>query len=281
MTDQIKDEKEFRNFYQNYLEGHSKLSDLYQDSEEIQPSKKLDRSILAAAKKHKPGQSQLVEFPEQKHTHMYSIAASFAIFSLVGLLVFNTWEAEKKQLEEDFSELSSPIIEASKPTLLEDASFEAEPNAPLVPASPAKLGVNPKIPAPQASLFEQEIGKQRSDKKEESVKPPPGIEKQSFKKRQIAPAAAKPAPMPMQANNPMHKAKLQRAVRSQDTKLNSVVEKKLSTPILSAQTWLEKIKQLWESAQKEKARKELVLFRKAYPDYPISESFLKKTAKGQ
>ncbi len=91
-------DKQDEQYFSDYLQGNSSLSDIYQHTTTAEPSAALDKKILSAARKH----------CESKTTSHWwakpaSWAASAAIFSLAGLLTFNTWQAEKTSTEQDLS----------------------------------------------------------------------------------------------------------------------------------------------------------------------------------
>jgi|GEM_PF-2967303 len=293
MTDQIKDEKEFREFYQGYLDGHSTLSDLYQQSETVQPSAQLDEVILSAAKKQ-TNKSHLVSFPAKNHTRYYSIAASFAIFSLLGLLVFNTWEAEKKQMEESFSgDMGIPS--------------EADYIAPPMPQ--AKLGINSSTPVQKPAPLK----KDRIIREEESLADmaAPVMEKaRAMKKADTSttsntmpieqPAAAIMAlpaeklrrqpesAAPLSLEQPIQQSLSDQTKQKQPKPIESTEGKyakkeqlsySQSSSHLSAIDWVEKIRTLLINQQIQQAQNELKLFRKAYPNYPIEPELLEKLEK--
>ena len=100
-------------YFSNYLQGNSSLSDIYQHTITAEPSAALDKKILSAARKH----------CESKTTSHWwakpaSWAASAAIFSLAGLLTFNTWQAEKTRTEQDLSAAAPMSAAAPSPAAI-------------------------------------------------------------------------------------------------------------------------------------------------------------------
>jgi len=248
MTDQIKDEKEFREFYQDYLEGQSDLSDLYQQSETVQPSEKIDQTILNAAKKQS-NKSQLVHFPTGRHSRYYSLAAGIAVFSLVGLLVFKTWETEQKHLQPEFS------VESTAPT---EADY-------IPSAAESRLGTSIKTNSSAArdDLLEKEQAYKSPPKEEEAIRPAPApaalaLEYQATRK-------ISPAMMRSKATALPQKNKKQSPQKMMDREIQSI----------SAQDWLKKIQELISTDKRQQAKEELALFIQAYPDYPVDNELIK------
>lgn len=103
-------------YFSDYLQGNSSLSNLYQQTAAPEPSSALDDTILSAANRH-------IESKKTPHwwTQPASWAASAAIFSLLGLLTLNTWQLEKAETD---SSLAMPEP-GSKATVAADIQFQS------------------------------------------------------------------------------------------------------------------------------------------------------------
>ncbi len=164
-------------FFDNYLQGNSELSGLYQETDCAPPSHQIDQNILTAA------QASTAEQKATKRPSPLAWAASIAIFSLAGLLTLNTWQAEQELPPPVLSKTSAPIESAD--VLQQESSYKninketkndtrqllytSQP-APIMPAASQKMtGMSashesisissPKIIQEQTSfhLTEQEI----------------------------------------------------------------------------------------------------------------------------
>jgi hypothetical protein len=102
-------------YFENYLRGDSPLSDLYQKTDCSEPSEALNQGIISAAKASakvsREETSSTIHTKKSSSTHWwkqpYSLAASFAIFSLVGILAHNIWQAEQNAIEKELSPVPS------------------------------------------------------------------------------------------------------------------------------------------------------------------------------
>lgn len=353
MTDQIRDEKEFREFYQTYLDGRSPLSELYQQSEETQangPSKAVDEAILSAAKKQ-TNKSHLVKFPQRHSIKPYSLAASVAIFSLVGILVFNTWEAEKRQLERELSE-AIPMQESIQDTIAKDSApkkavlkdtiantaqepkleaipapitFQAPapaarmdvgsshlsdsemPGAPIPDSIPAQTSQSIAAPemedfsSPETFTAKEEVAPievlnsqpsiytdESSDDlfeldganiSESNEMPPMETRSQkNFGHNAVSKArpirqAAPTSQFPPKSDTYLKEKKMSSEKKAFQQKVQQ--KRKMAQP-LSAEDWIEKIKQLLNNQQQSRAILEYERFKEHYPDFVIEPELLKR-----
>ncbi len=282
MSDQIKKQREFETFYQNYTQGNSSLSELYQNSESAKPSESLDNVILAVAKEQISKQESRESHPSSKVplsnkprlSSFYSLAASVSMFSLASLVIFNTWEAEKESVEKKYTDYAPAPLEF-EPIALPSPVYQQELNDSIV-APRAKMSAETKASSADILLAEEEL---TIETKKDTVS-------LSTYSPQVKAIKALPA-----------KNKRYRRAQKQEQGLERHLEKQafiqepllelgivsddviggLSTEekILAPNIWLNKIDQLITLKQIKKAKLELVLFRKTYPDFFIEPDLLK------
>ncbi|MCU7938767.1 MAG: hypothetical protein KZQ64_12260 [gamma proteobacterium symbiont of Bathyaustriella thionipta] len=124
--------KQDDNFFDDYLEGKSSLSEIYQQIDSAEPSDKLNQSILSAARVS----TEQTAITKNSWTQTASWAASVAAISLVGILAHNTWQAEQdaaQTLEEDgLPSLSQPerVLKAKPGKAEMESSMPAGRSAP-------------------------------------------------------------------------------------------------------------------------------------------------------
>ncbi len=136
------------------LKDDTFISEVYQDIPSPEPSSHLDQAILTAAEKH-------------HHTSSWwrqpsSWAATFVIFSLVGMLTYHTLEQEQEQ-EKDRSSSMVPVYSPSTvTTTLSDkvgkqgisrAKVEADTVSTSIPVKEKTQYLNTPAPKPQATEF--------------------------------------------------------------------------------------------------------------------------------
>lgn len=251
-------------FFEDYLQGNSQLSDLYQKAAVPEPSDKLNQSILSAAKASTEKTSSVIPVKTHWWTQPASWAASIAIFSLVGLVAHNTWMAEQDASEKDFFQKPSvnngslstplpgkakaesdlqtnnsakPLAQAKKRIAQEEKNdsrkllYKIKP-APVMQAAPAYMKRNKTGSVSDEVNTHIEVMEYAGD----SIQPLPEMEEQ----KQISPS----------------------------------VNKKYKAHSTEQQLWLEKISQLIKDNQPDKARELMRQFRIKYPDYPIDPVIL-------
>jgi len=133
-------------FFDNYLQGKSTLSELYQNTDCAPPSQQLDQKILNAAQKSTTEEKAKTGKPP------IAWAASIAIFSLVGLLTLNTWQTEQETLPLPSSEADTHTDSANfiqQESFFKKSNKEAKTDtrqllyppqpAPVIHAAPKKI----------------------------------------------------------------------------------------------------------------------------------------------
>lgn len=255
----------------DYLKGGSELSHAYADADDIAPPAHLDAAILAQA--HKAVHSRPAVVPKRRWAMPLGLVATVFIMVMAGLQLPAMMQddalmqapqvasvaiernapmptsvapepaakAESKQLARALK--SERANEASKKMAAEtyakqDADKVAVAAAPVAAAAPA---------APSVAM--SDLAEQRSTAKANEVAALQ--ERQNLASGQVSAApAARMAAAPVMADQ-LLKAK--------------------EAP-LSPEDWLKQIKALQQAGKLEEAKKELLAFKKRYPDYQIPKA---------
>ncbi|MDX2505704.1 MAG: hypothetical protein QNL62_14685 [Gammaproteobacteria bacterium] len=223
-------------FFTQYVQRKSRLSDLYKKAQAAEPSDKLNQAILTAARKQssrnwwsKPG----------------SWAATVALISLIGLLTHNTWQEKQNRFQQ--SPLQKPIEQRSdsapqarnviQPEEKKDSRkliFKSAP-APVLKAAPGNL-----LSDQADNLITEDDIDSLHWLSTQTHQIPDATMEVGIKAKQ--PSAHERDEVPDDFSNP--------------------------------QQWLQKIKHLIEHKQIEQARKLLARFKEKYPNYPVDTVIL-------
>lgn len=246
-------------FFDQYLQGHSSLSELYHQADAPIPSEQLDQSILTAARQqagnnhwwHKPG----------------SWAATIALFSLIGLLAHNTWQRDQDYIQQEGQQQAFP-----------DARSKAESEIPpgITPARPVAERQRLETAAEEsaANAAKKDTGKLRTQ-----AAPAPAISDMMESR------SSQPAGMSVQEEvvdtrgNFSVRSKAMSADKAQKTSATlgaTTVEKRLADPDIEAGQQLQHIEQLLTDDRFDEARELFQQFRKKYPDYPLDPVILQQ-----
>jgi hypothetical protein len=233
-------------------ERDPKVSKRYRDLASEEPSRELDQSILAAARRaHDRPHAPLVT-PAGRHRWYYA----FGAVAILVLAVAVTVQIERQRPDPELAS-DAPVPQASKEDPQKaESGFTPEP-APKRHQAPRELARDaaPESPAigAAASRQEQKAQEQKPEARADSAPRPmaaPGVPAESRSDENTLGAASSP-PQP--------------AARAR------MAEQAAEPP----ERWLERIVQLRKEGRHEEAEKQLAEFRKRYPDYKIPEPALK------
>lgn len=231
-------------FFQQYLQGDSQLSELFQQTESPEPSNQLDQTIIAAAK-HQAGKNQWWKKPG-------SWVATIAVISLVALLAHNTWQIEQDYIQHQ----DAPHVFPDAPP--EEAEFEIQSQ----PASKAMPTAAQRSKArPEKFLQRRETKDARKPLYKTAPAPVLTIPSENRLSEQ---ADAVPEAEAMDTLGNLSGIKAKESVRGK------------SLPEADAQQWLEKIKHLLSNNQSKEAQQLFMEFRKKFPDYPVDPVILRQ-----
>ena len=222
-------------------ERDPKLSKHYRELESIEPPAALDQKILAAARAATESHAPLV-VPTGRHRWYYSLAAAAVLVFAVALTLHLDRERPDPEALPSAS-VRGEIKQAPKAEPAPRAEPQRQPAFAPDPQPSARHDAAPPSPAPRAEA--ERIRAERSVASAEAIRAQAearaaqervAAEKQAAASRLAAgPAAAQVAAAP---ENP--------------------------------ERWLERIAELRSRGRHPEADRELVAFRKAYPNYPLS-----------
>jgi len=222
-------------------ERDPKLSQHYRSLEPLEPPAALDQKILAAAREAAGSPHAPLVAPAGRHRWYYGLAAAAVLVFAVALTL---------HIERD-----RPDPEAGPPLRMDRELRGQIKQAPKADAAPRAEPERPPVfaPDPQASA-----------------------------PREAAPASPAPAPSPradQQRIRVEQSAATERAMRSEGQAANAQRQaaraEQAAAPVAAApenpERWLERIAELRSRGRHADADRELAAFRRAYPDYRLSE----------
>ncbi|TMG73188.1 MAG: hypothetical protein E6H77_13855 [Betaproteobacteria bacterium] len=222
-------------------ERDPKLSQHYRSLEPLEPPAALDQKILAAAREAAESAHAPLVVPAGRHRWYYGLAAAAVLMFAVAL----TLHIERDRPDPEAGpplrmdrELRGQIKQAPKADTAPRAEPERAPVfAPDPQASvPREAAPASRAPAPSPRADEQRIRAEQSAATERATRSEAQAEKRAARDTAAGPAAAPVAAAP---ENP--------------------------------DRWLERIAELRSRGRHAEADRELAAFRRAYPDYRLSE----------
>ena len=222
-------------------ERDPKLSQHYRSLEPLEPPAALDQKILAAAREAAESAHAPLVVPAGRHRWYYGLAAAAVLMFAVAL----TLHIERDRPDPEAGpplrmdrELRGQIKQAPKADTAPRAEPERAPVfAPDPQASaPREAAPASRAPAPSPRAAEQRIRAEQSAATERATRSEAQAEKRAARDTAAGPAAAPVAAAP---ENP--------------------------------DRWLERIAELRSRGRHAEADRELAAFRRAYPDYRLSE----------
>ncbi len=254
-------------FFENYLQGNSPLSDLYQKADSPEPSDELNQKILSAAR------ISAEKAPPPLKTHWWakpgSWAASAVIFSLAGILAHNTWQAEQDALEKDLL----PEQSLSKKSIPSDYSMPSESKVSTESEFQTSSSGRPLAQAKKRIPQEE-----KNDSRKLLYKSTPAPVMQAAPKymtrSQIGSVADMTETEVLKMENAGDKIQslpeLEMQVDEKEQSANRLNQEQEQ----EQQLWLKKISQLIANEKFAEAQQLLLQFKIKYPDYPIDPVIL-------
>jgi hypothetical protein len=255
-------------------ERDPKLSQHYRSLEALEPSRELDQTILAAAHRATDRAHAPLVAPSGRHRWYYSLAAAAVLVFAVAL----TMHIERQQPDPEAAASASSaqneqarVDEAKAATAEKRGQLESKPAARAEPFAPDPKPQAPAsdaaAPAPQAPMAdEMRVQREASSSQQgaaAAAKPAPSA----------APARAGPSPQvdetqAAQAGRARSEVSaMQRYAASESAEKRAMAQ----APPEKPERWLERIAELRSRGKHAEADKALAEFRRAYPDYRLSE----------
>ena len=259
-------------------ERDPKLWQHYRELESLEPPRELDQKILAAARRTTEGAHAPLVAPAGRHRWYYSLAAAAVLVFAVAL----TMHIERQQPDpEAAAPPSAPtpkaetrgVIKGKPPAapaeLARAPAFAPDPQSQTVApesAGAAPAAADQAAPASPAVRQEPRAASERVDEMR--------ARREASSAQRAATAAAKPAPSAAPAP-----AEAQVRARKEVSAAQQYAAPAASAPApavaLAApekpERWLERIAELRSRGKHEEADKALAEFRRAYPEYRLSE----------
>ena len=231
-------------------ERDPQLSQHYRDLEPLEPPSALDQKILAAARQAAESPRAPLVAPAGRHRWYYSLAAAAVLVFAIAL----TLHIDRERPDPEAVPSSAVRGEIKQPPRA-DAAPRAEPQGPpaFTPDPQPREGRDaaPASPAPRAQA-------------ERSRAEQSGVSAEALRARAAAEArSARDAAAEQQA-----------AAAKQQAAASRLAASSAAAPVAAApenpDRWLERIAELRSRGRHADADRELANFRKAYPNYPLS-----------
>lgn len=217
-------------------EGDSKVSRRYRELEALEPSPALDQKILIAAREANSPHAPLVA-PAGRHRWYYSLAAAAVLVFAVALTLHLQSERPDPEAAGVPLRLDRELRGQIKPPPQPAQTFAPDPRA----GAPAEPRAVPRAAAPRVdqALEQARVRAERAAAAAEA-RHADALRKEAGSSSQVG-AARSLAPAPVAA------------------------------PPENPERWLERIAELRSRGRHMEADRELVAFRKAYPNYQLSD----------
>lgn len=264
----------------------SKISRRYRSLAREEPPRHVDEAILAAARRAAEARPAPLVVPSGRRRWYFPLAAAAVIVLAVAVTV----HVERQQRDVELAE--APVAASPPPREGQAAVAQAPAKAPA--ATPPVSGVKRELyvpdpkpapseeqPAPHADLQKAPLAAPESPTRQDAER---GMRESERKEARAAPQLrdeVQPAPGPApqaKPSAPMPQESRIRAARAPDAA--PAAAGALSTfAYASPEQWLQGIADLRRQGRHEEADKALAEFRRAYPNYRISEAMLEKVEK--
>ena len=233
-------------------ERDPKLSQHYRDLEPLEPPAELDRRILAAARERQAAHAPLVA-PAGRHRWYYSLAAAAVLVLAVAI----TLHVERDRPD---PETTATAPQARSGTITREPPAESK----RADAAPAVAESRPSSPAADAPALE----------KPAAPTPRPAAKAQAKAKAEAQ--AVPEARDAMQAQGEtQERARRESSVMARSAPaqpdVGGAAAARVAPPPERPEPWLERIAELRSRGRHAEADRELAAFRRAYPDYRLSE----------
>ena len=265
-------------------ERDPKLSQRYRELEALEPSAELDRKILAAAHAAEAPHAPLVA-PAGRHRWYYSLAAAAVLVFAVAL----TLHIERDRPDPESAAPAAPLQREQHGEIKAAAQAESKPVAtPEAKAAPRARaeGAPAFTPDPQraagARLAE---GRMRDEQAAATAAATEARAAAEMRARRDAPAKQQAASSPRPAAAPLLERQNVDALASRREAAGA--QRVAPAPAAAQMTaapenperWLERIAGLRSRGEHAVADRELAAFRKAYPDYRLSDLMRERVEK--
>jgi hypothetical protein len=235
------------------MTDETKISQRYRELAREEPPREVDEAILAAARRAADARPAPLVAPSGRRRWYFPLAAAAVIVLAVAVTV----HVERQQRDVEVAETSVPVP-------------PAEPKREVFTPDPK--------PAPSQERSAGPAADSRELRAQRDAAPPADLQKAPSRAPASPPAAA-PAEAPATgardsvradaAARPQPRAEAQSAMRQKSAELGALAH-------ASPEQWLQGIADLRRQGRHEEADKALAEFRRAYPDYRISEAMLGK-----
>ena len=255
-------------------ERDPKLSQHYRELESLEPPRELDQKILAAARRTTEGAHAPLVAPAGRHRWYYSLAAAAVLVFAVAL----TMHIERQQPDpEAAAPPSAPTPKAETRGVIKGKPPAAPAELPRAPAfapdpqsqtrTPESAGAAPAAadqaaPASPAVRQEPRAASERVDEMR--------ARREASSAQRAATAAAKPAPSAAPAPAEAQ-VRARREGGAAQQYAAPAAAPAVVLPLEKPERWLDRIAELRSRGKHEEADKALAEFRRAYPDYRLSE----------
>jgi len=253
------------------MNDESKISQRYRELAREEPPRHVDEAILAAARRAAQTRPAPLVVPSGRQRWYFPLAAA----AIIVLAVAVTVHVERQNRDVELAEAPVASPPAAREEQTAPAQAPAEPQRRFTPDPKPAPSQEQRDVAPPADLQKaQEAPSSPESGIRESVRPDAGARAKTFADMQQAPA---PAPPPAAARAPAPAARPgpQAEQRAMDV-AGRVRAATGSFAHASPEQWLQGIADLRRQGRHEEADKALAEFRRAYPDYRISEAMLEK-----
>jgi hypothetical protein len=239
-------------------ERDPKLSQHYRSLEPLEPPAALDQKILAAAREAADSPHAPLVAPAGRHRWYYGLAAAAVLVFAVALTLH--LEREKPDLEA-IATVPGPTVQKGR-IRIDEAKQPAEERA-AKPAAPA-----PFVPDPATTSSDGLRLAERLEKPAPAAAPPSprtDTRRAQEERTRAEQAAATAAATQAQADA------ASRARRVAGASEQPATARSMAAAPENPERWLERIAELRSRGRHADADRELAAFRKAYPNYQLSE----------
>ena len=225
-------------------ERDPKLSQHYRELEPLEPPPALDQKILAAARAATESHAPLV-VPAGRHRWYYSLAAAAVLVFAVALTL---------HLDRDRPDAETMYAPAVRGEIKQPPKAE--------PAPPAQMERSPTFtPDPQATVPREAPPAPRADEQQRAA----------LEKRQAEQAAATGAATRAQGDAEARARSEMAAAAKQQASAARLAASPAAAAPEPPERWLERIAELRTRGRHVDADRELAAFRRAYPNYQLSD----------
>lgn len=277
-------------YFEEYLQGDSQLSKLYQKTTTPEPPETLDQSILSAAVNQTSAHTtaQAITASQRKNpwwTKAGSWAATFAIFSLLALVTHKTWLEEQQLREGEYlpqdvilQDQIQQDIHSGQTGEESDTSGQTQQEV-FSNASVSPAGAHLQTPPSAIPVKQHIIRKEQNDSRKLLYKSAPAATMQAapeFMQRSKMDYQAGSIPDSLHSYTQGSSMAIDKQQKQTGLEEKVLDENKITVDLSSdeQQIWLHKINHLIKEKQFDKAKALLKEFRIKYPDASIDPTII-------